>query len=100
MTPELDAAWEAWLQARPPIIRELAERFPPSQPVLVDGLVMYPIAYSEGGGISVTSVDPADDYDLAVESRQPICANCLHKLCPISPNPERWNHDSRRRKNS
>lgn len=72
--------WQEWLESRPPIVRALAEKYPPGTAFNIHGRVMYVISYSEGGGLSVTPVYPGDDYDLAMEQREPLCHCCVDNL--------------------
>ncbi len=78
------AMYEEWLKSRPPAVRALAEKYPPGTAFLIHGQPMYVFSYGEykdgTTGIFVTPVWPGEDYEQAMEQRQPICACCLDKL--------------------
>ncbi len=78
-----------WLASRPPVVRALAERYPPNTPYNIHGVTMYVISYTEGGAVLVTPVDPAEDYEQAIAQRQPVCRCCLPELDAhrIQPQP-------------
>lgn len=73
----LGGEWEAWLATRHPIIRELANLYPPGTCLDLDGEIVHVIAYTEDGGLEVTKTDPSEDYEKAVDDRFRICAECL-----------------------
>ena len=72
-----DPEWERWLNSRPPIIRELANRFPPGFSFEKEGKTLYIVAYVEDGGIEVSEINPDEDYDNAVNTRSYVCPECL-----------------------
>ena len=77
MTTDTDpnAAWEAWLATRPPIVRDLARRYPPGTLVQAEGHAdRYVVSYGEDGSLGVSRIDPCKDYDGAVNSIELLCA--------------------------
>lgn len=76
--------FDQWLQGRPAKVRELAEEWPPTTPLLIDGVTNYIVGYSEGGFLWVSEIDPAKDYEGAVSTRQRICPSCLTMAHPRS----------------
>lgn len=75
---------QEWLKGRPPIIHELAAKFPPGSIVSIDGADHWVISYEENGSLGVSNIDPRIDYHSAVALRVYICAECLRKDC-IAP---------------
>lgn len=71
---------EEWLEGKPPIVRELYVEYPPNKPVLKDGQKVWVIAYADDGGLSVTPVNPYEDYDGAIAAKMEICPCCVKKL--------------------
>ena len=70
---------EKWLSNRPPIIRELFEKFPPGTRFQDGDKILHVVGYSEDGGILVSATDPSVDYKKAVRTTQRICPSCLKK---------------------
>jgi hypothetical protein len=61
--------WQKWLAERPPIIRELAEKFPPWKRYIIrdddsedadktSRFAGYPVSYDENGTVTVTVESP------------------------------------------
>lgn len=80
MTAEMQARFEKWLESRPPVVRELARRYPPGTKFDRHGKTFHVIAYTDQGGLMVTEIDPAIDYAQALFSRRAICKCCLEEL--------------------
>lgn len=72
---------QAWIAARPKPVRALAERFPPGVRVQTnDSDRYYVVGYQEveraAPMLMVSSVNPADDYEAAIDELTLICASC------------------------
>jgi len=80
MTPEQKAAMEEWLKGRPPIIRELAERFHPGVRIMLGEEELFLLGYRENGGLIVTPICPGIDYDGAMAKRRNLCPECVDQL--------------------
>lgn len=74
---------EAWLAERPPIIRELYNKYPPGTAFMIHGKPMWVIAYREDGSIKVTPIPPIMNHDLAVNMAVTVCSCCANKLDSI-----------------
>lgn len=65
---ETQAEWDAWVASRPPVVKDLAERFPPNRLYQLKSsghrVVMY--SYSEDGTVTVTV---SGDYNLLTFER-------------------------------
>lgn len=85
------AAWNAWLDTKPPGVRALAEQYPPGSRFKCHGKIMYAISYDELAegttSLGLTPTDPAVNYALAVAQKQPVCACCLPKLAALLIQP-------------
>jgi len=74
--------FDEWLSTRPAIVRRLLARWPVGSTV-TDGMMrLYVIGAGEtnghgGGGLIVSPVHPAEDYDRAMRLRRFICGECL-----------------------
>ncbi len=76
-------AMKDWLDTRPPAIQVLAEQFPPGSLVLMYGNVFYIVGYTEnnsGNDLIISTLNPFDDYEKAVETRQYVCADCVKRM--------------------
>lgn len=80
LDPDQIAALEEWLADRPPIIRELAYKYPPGTRFQRDGGIYWLVSYMEDGGIGVSQINPVDDYEGAVATKQEVCASCLENF--------------------
>lgn len=59
MTPEIQERWEEWIASRPPLIQELARKFPPGTEWVLfsDSLDYYiPYSYCENGTVTMTRI--------------------------------------------
>jgi len=74
---------EQWLATRPETVQRTARRYPPGTRFNMHGRVMHVISYEEDGGLSVTPLDPSEDYKGAVAQRQPVCPCCVAQLDAI-----------------
>lgn len=84
MTKEQQTAWNEWLETRPECVQNLAKRFPLGMKFLIGNHLMYLIGYSEKDELLLTSIDPAKDYDNAVEKRIPIKLEEIEYLTKIN----------------
>jgi hypothetical protein len=79
---ELEAAKEAWIASRPPVVRDLARRFPAGSAVMIRGKQFYIIGYTDDDMLLVSETDPFQDYDKAVLSKECVCAKHLVEMVP------------------
>jgi len=71
---------EDWLKTRPKIIQELAKKYPPGIRLLSPDGEVFVLSYWENGSLSVSRIDPSEQYDAAVATRFNICANCIEQF--------------------
>lgn len=91
---------EDWLDGRPAIIHELANRFapgcviklgddhcPPRKEIGPDTVIsitsrpdVYVVGYTEDGGLLVSPWNPRIDYKQAVEHALPLCRECVDQF--------------------
>jgi hypothetical protein len=74
-----------WIETRPPEIKALIVRFPPGTAITVNNQLLYVVGYAEGNGsnensLIVSRTSPADDYDLAVATREYVCPDCVKRM--------------------
>lgn len=79
----MNEALELWLEGRPEIVKQLARKYPPGTRLMLHGKIHYVVAYREDGGITVTDIDPAVDYENSLLHRHPLCPCCSDKLDEI-----------------
>ena len=80
----VNAEFEKWLEGRPEIVKELALKFPPGTRIIGhDARVMHVVSYDESGGLGVSAVNPFEDYDGALASREMLCKCCLERAREI-----------------
>jgi hypothetical protein len=73
-------AFEHWLTTLPEVTQRLAREFPPGTCFEVKGKVMWVMSYGEDDDmITLTPVDPFEDYGGALVARQPCCAAHLRE---------------------
>lgn len=72
--------WRQWLLTRPPIIQELARKYPPHLRFNLHGRIMHVMGYNEDGGLILTPINPEVNYEEAIAKREPLCPCCLEKL--------------------
>lgn len=73
MNPDL----QKWLEGRPPVIRELAKRFPPGSYIRDHvGTKLWVCSYGEDGSVKVSETNPGEDYEKAMLTRKTMCACC------------------------
>jgi hypothetical protein len=68
----------AWVNSKPPDVRELAHRYPPSVKIRIKGKDYFVMGYRETDkepGLLLTNINPSGDYDLAVKSSFFVCAD-------------------------
>jgi hypothetical protein len=79
--PEQRDATLAWVNSRPPAIRDLVHRHPPGSTFMLRGRPAYVISYQEVDdgppGLNVSYIDPSTDYDRAMASKLFICGEHL-----------------------
>ena len=75
-----NVSWREWLAERPKLVRKMAKKYPPGTKFNIHGQHMHVMSYEEDGGISVTAIDPFEDYENAVKERKPVCSCCVGKL--------------------
>ena len=76
-------AMTEWLNTRPPAIKALAEQFPPGSAVTVNNEVFFIIGYTEGkekSDLIVSKLNPVEDYEEAVATREYVCADCVKRM--------------------
>lgn len=83
MSPYQQKAWEAWVETRPAAVQHTARKYPVGTKFNLHGKTAWVVSYEEDGGLSVSFVDPSQDYDAAVKSRQPICVCCATDLSSL-----------------
>ncbi len=72
---------EEWLKGRPPVVQELARKFPPGSFITDhNGVKLWVVAYNEDGSLAVSETNPGENYQKAVATRKPVCACCIGKL--------------------
>lgn len=76
-TPEQIAALEEWLIDRPPIVRELAYKYPPGTRFECGDEILWLVSYGEDGSVGVSHINPMEDYETAVATKQNLCGDCL-----------------------
>lgn len=76
MTTEPESL-EAWLATRPPVVQDLARRFPPGTVMQTNQGRAWVIAYCDDGGIELTHIDPSTNYEQAVAERFYVCPSCI-----------------------
>jgi hypothetical protein len=79
---------DAWFDARPPIIRELAKEFPAGTWYQHKGENMYVIGWDEGGMVICTNISPKENYEVAtaMENRLYLDPKCIRAA--LVPDPE------------
>lgn len=82
MSKDKEQVMKEWLESRPIIVQELAERFPPSSIVIVNNEPFYVVGYTEGeqADLIVSRTNPNEDYEKAVATRERVCADCVSKM--------------------
>lgn len=78
--PALQQGALAWVEARPPEVRELCYRFPPGSEVSIRGRKAWLVGYADaqadsGAGFLFSHVDPFADYERAIESKFFVCGS-------------------------
>jgi hypothetical protein len=68
-------AMQDWLATRPASVQKLAAEFPPRTILIVKGITMHVMGWTEGDDLLVSPVDPYFDYDRAYATRQRLCAS-------------------------
>jgi hypothetical protein len=69
---------EQWMATLPESTQRLVREFPPGTVVAIDGTVHWVVSYGEDDDIvRISSVDPHLDYEGAMATRMPICAQHL-----------------------
>jgi len=87
MTPEQEVAWERWLSQLPGCIQAVARLYPPGTRFRLHGKIVYAISYTEydndRAGIGVSEINPAVDYQGAINSIVPFCDCCMDQLAEL-----------------
>lgn len=78
-----DRQLKEWLKDRPFVVRRLANRYPPGS-MIGD---KYVVSYNENGTVGVSSTNPAEDYEQAVDTREYVCPTCVDSLMTTEPTP-------------
>jgi len=77
----MNTALEEWLDGRPETIKELARQYPPGTRIIIKGEMNWVVKYWETKDgeavLGISNIDPAIDYDRAIESEEFICADHL-----------------------
>jgi hypothetical protein len=84
-----DSDLEAWIAARPPLIRHLARQYPPGQALDIDGERWYVVSYEENERIGISRIDPSVDYKASQRRRELINAHDLPGYRPFSTDEHR-----------
>lgn len=61
---------EEWLLTRPECVQQLAKEFPIGSTFDIDGETFHLIGWTEGDALIVSKIDPAEDYEWALECKE------------------------------
>lgn len=75
-----EVEYRKWLETRPAVIQELAERFPVGSAVLHEGELLYLCGYNEDGSLLVSQHNPDGEYEIAQKTRVRVCVDCVELL--------------------
>lgn len=75
--------FEDWLKTRPLCVQKLAKEFGLGTRVTYNNVFYYILGYCEDDRLIFSSIDPAVDYDAAMERKIYVCADHLRGTSPI-----------------
>lgn len=75
MDLETQKQWQEWIESRPPSVQQLAAKFPPESKFVIHGVRYYLLGYTEDEVLIVTKVNPALEYESAMESKEYVHAS-------------------------
>ena len=64
-----------WGLARPKSVRRLMRKFTPGDSLEIHGQQYWLLGFTEGQDLIVSQVNPSEDYDGALASREHVCAD-------------------------
>jgi hypothetical protein len=74
---DFEKEYEKWMESRPECVQELAKRFPIHSRFVIEDTVYFLIGYNEDDSLIVSKINPNEDYDKAIETKEYICAKHL-----------------------
>lgn len=80
--PTSSPEFEEWVASRPPSVQALMAEFAMGSHYIIDGELHHLIGFTEDDKLILSTVDPAEDYDGALDARVYLCAEHVRAARP------------------